>query len=314
MRKEAETERRKKREASIRGMILREMIADVTATQKGHAFQTGELRKNPKEPPWKCPPAYKRDIVAMDHFDMEYYSPVEAPRSKVVLQLHGGGYIGPMKNAYRRFSLMYSKCGKGCHVLTIDYRVAPENPYPAALLDAMTAYQWLLLEKGFLGGDIVVAGDSAGGGLALSLCHYLKDHGYSLPAGIIAMSPWTDLALTGASYEENFERDPLFGKTKDSMIYNCPYITSEEDRMNPYVSPLYGDFTGFPPILFQVGDQEMLLSDTLSASKKAKDVGVKVKTSVYEGMFHVFQMGLHLIPESRKAWDEVYKFLNKMWK
>ena len=307
-------ERQKKKEASIRGILLREMIKDVTATQKGHAFQTGELRKHPKEPPWKCPPSYVREIVTTDQFDMEYYYPVENARNKVILQLHGGGYIGPMKNAYRRFSIMYSKCGNGCHVLTIDYRVAPEYPYPAALVDAVTAYRWLLEEKEYDPLDIVIGGDSAGGGLALGLCHYLKDHEMPLPAGIVAMSPWTDLALTGESYETNFENDPLFGKTKDSMIYNCPYLTGKEDRTDPYVSPLYGDFTGFPPVLFQVGDQEMLLSDTLLASEKAKEAGVKVKTSVYEGMFHVFQMGLHLFPESRQAWEEVHKFLNKMWK
>lgn len=307
-------ERQKKKEASIRGILLREMIKDVTATQKGHAFQTGELRKHPKEPPWKCPPSYMRELVTTDQFDMEYYYPVENARNKVVLQLHGGGYIGPMKNAYRRFSIMYSKCGNGCHVLTIDYRVAPEYPYPAALVDAVTAYRWLLEEKEYDPLDIVIGGDSAGGGLALGLCHYLKDHEMPLPAGIVAMSPWTDLALTGESYETNFENDPLFGKTMDSMIYNCPYLTCEEDRTDPYVSPLYGDFTGFPPVLFQVGDQEMLLSDTLLASEKAKEAGVKVKTSVYEGMFHVFQMGLHLFPESRQAWEEVHKFLNKMWK
>ena len=314
MRKETDEERRKKREASIRGMLLREMIADVTKTSKGHAFQTGELRKNPKEPPFKCPDTFIRELIAADHFNMEYYSKVENPRPKVVLQLHGGGYIGPLRNAYRRFSIVYSKCGGGCHVLTIDYRVAPEHPYPAALEDAMVAYHWLLREKSFKPEDIVIAGDSAGGGLALGLCHFLKDHNFPLPAGIIVMSPWTDLALTGESYEENFEKDPLFGRTRDSMIYNCTYVTKEEDRMNPYVSPLYGDFTGFPPILFQVGDQEMLLSDTLLTAKKAREAGVKVKTSVYEGMFHVFQMGLHMIPESKAAWDEVCKFLNKMWK
>lgn len=314
MKKEWDKEKRKKREASIRGILLREMIADVTATSKGHAFQTGEIRKNPKEPPFKCPPGYSRELIGMEQFDMEYYSPLSGDRNKVILQLHGGGYIGPMKNAYRRFSILYSKCGKGCHVLTIDYRVAPEHPFPAALEDAVSAYQWLLTEKGFQAEDIIVAGDSAGGGLALCLCHYLKDHNLPLPAGIVAMSPWTDLALTGRSYEENFEKDPLFGRTKDSMIYHCPYLTCEEDRTNPYVSPLYGDFDGFPPILFQVGDQEMLLSDTLLASEKAKEAGVKVKTSVYEGMFHVFQMGLHMFPESKQAWDEVCKFLNKLWK
>lgn len=314
MKKEPDKEKQKRREASIRGLILKTMIAEMTATEKGHALQNGEARKHVDEPPYRCPKGYVRELIAADNFDMEFYSPLKNSRQKVVLQLHGGGYIGPMKNSYRRFSIEYSKAGSGCHVLTIDYRVAPEYTYPAALEDAVFAYKWLLSEKKFEPEDIVIAGDSAGGGLALCLGHYLKDHDIPLPAGYILMSPWTDLTLSGDSYEYNYEKDPLFGKTKESMLYICPYVTSEEEKRHPYVSPLFGDFSGFSPMLYQVGDQEMMLSDSLLAAKKAKKAGVEVEITVYKEMFHIFQNGLSMFPESKQAWEEVHKFLTKLWK
>lgn len=118
-------------------------------------------------------------------------------------------------------------------VLTPDYRVAPEHPYPAALEDAVCAYEWLLAQ-GWFSEQIIVAGDSAGGGLAMALCHYLINHGRQLPCGIIAMSPWTDLTASGESYDTNYERDPLFGKTRDSLIYNRDYVGDHDRWMNIY--------------------------------------------------------------------------------
>ena len=239
---------------------------------------------------------------------MELLSPREGAREdEILLQLHGGGYIGAMRNAYRTFAGLYSEAGKGLKVLTIDYRVAPEHPYPAALLDALAAFDWLL-SRGYTEEQIIVAGDSAGGGLALGLCMYLKDIGRPLPAGIIAMSPWTDLTASGPSYVENYEKDPLFGNTRDSLIYNKDYVWDNDPR-NPYISPLFGNFEGFPPMLLQVGSVEMLLSDSVSVAEKAKAAGGKVKLSVYEGMFHIFQMAMKLMPESRAAWAEIGRFL-----
>ncbi len=215
--------------------------------------------------------------------------------------------MGAMRNAYRSFAGLYSEVSKGMSVLTIDYRVAPEHPYPAALEDAVAAYRWLL-EQGFFSEQIILAGDSAGGGLAMALCHYIKDHGMHLPCGIIAMSPWTDLLASGESYETNYEKDPLFGKTRDSLIYNKDYV-GEHDPMDAYISPLYGDFRDFPPMLIQVGSYEMLLSDSVSVAAKAREQGVKVRLSIYEGMFHIFQMAMLLLPESKKAWMEIGKFI-----
>lgn len=299
-------------ETSVRGRVIRELIARITDDEKiGKKIKSGELRKNigTNEPPWRCPELFVMETIEREHYQMELLSLKEGARAdKVILQLHGGGYVGGMRNAYRMFAGLYNEVSHGMSVLTPDYRVAPEEPYPAALLDAYDAYEWLL-EQGWFSEQIILAGDSAGGGLALALCHYLKDKGRQLPCGIVAMSPWTDLTASGESYETNYEKDPLFGKTRDSMIYNKDYI-GEHDPMNAYISPLFGDFRGFPPMLLQVGSYEMLLSDSVNVAAKAREQGVKVRLSVYEGMFHVFQMAAKLMPESKRAWIEIGRFMD----
>ena len=126
------------------------------------------------------------------------------------------------------------------------------------------------------------------------------------------MSPWTDLTASGASYEENFDKDPLFGGTRESLIYINAY-PGDHDKTDPYISPLFGSFKDFPPMLIQVGGNEMLLSDSEVVAAKARDEGVKVRLHVYEGMFHVFQMAYTAIPESKKAWIEVGKFFEVLF-
>ncbi len=298
-------------EGSIRGRVVRELIAHVTRDHLiGEKVRNGEFRKkiSQVEPEWKCPERFTLQKIETGNFMMELLELKEnANTDKIILQLHGGGYVGAMRNAYRMFAGLYNEVSGGMSVLTIDYRVAPENPYPAALEDAFFAYHWLL-EQGFSSEQIIVAGDSAGGGLAMALCHYLKDRGMQLPGGIIAMSPWTDLTASGESYETNYDKDPLFGGSRDSLIYSKDYV-GENDPMNAYISPLFGDFRDFPPMLLQVGSYEMLLSDSVSVAAKARQQGVKVHLSIYEGMFHIFQMAAKMLPESRKAWVEIGKFI-----
>ena len=274
----------------------------------GRRIQTGELRKNPVEPAWVCPAGYEYEMIQMEHFPMEYLQPAKVSTGRVIYQLHGGGYIGPMKNIYRDFAVYYSKKSMGGDVLTIDYRVAPEYPYPAALLDAVAAYQWLLEERQYAPEKIVVAGDSAGGGLALALVMYLRDHKIPMPAGLVLMSPWTDLTCSGESHETNFHRDPQFGGTTDNLLHNSVYI-GDADPTEPYLSPMFGWFEKLPPVLMQVGSEEVLLSDTLVVADKIRAAKGKLRVSVYDGMFHEFQMALRLIPESREAWDEIGTFL-----
>ena len=299
-------------EASIQGRVMRDMIAHVTNDNLiGRKIKNGEIRKKigDVEPPWKCPDCFEWSEIESEQFKMELLQLKEQPETqKIILQLHGGGYIGGMRNAYRMFAGLYNEVSHGMSVLTVDYRVAPENPYPAALEDAYEAYRYLI-NQGWFAEQIILAGDSAGGGLAMALCHYLKDLGMQLPCGIIAMSPWTDLTASGESYDTNYEKDPLFGRTRDSLIYNKDYV-GNHNPVDAYISPLFGDFRGFPPMLIQVGSYEMLLSDSKSVAAKAREQGVKVRLSVYEGMFHIFQMAARMLPESKRAWIEIGKFID----
>ena len=297
-------------EASVKGRVLADLLSHLTNDlQIGKKIKSGELRKRLKEPPWIVPDCFNMTHIELKNFSMKLLSLKENPsQDHVILQLHGGGYMGAVRNAYYVFAGLYNEVSHGCNVLTPDYCVAPEHPYPAALEDAVASYQWLL-DKGYYGEQIIVAGDSAGGGLAMALCMYLKDHHMPMPGGVVAMSPWTDLTASGESYETNYERDPLFGNTKDSLIYVNDYA-GDHDKMDCYISPLFGDFRGFPPMLIQVGSLEMLLSDSVSVAAKAREQGIRVRLSIYEGMFHVFQMAYLNIPESKKAWAEVGKFID----
>ncbi|MDE6025707.1 MAG: alpha/beta hydrolase [Lachnospiraceae bacterium] len=308
-------------EISKRGKIIREMVYEFNHNRKLVEHFVEESRcVSEMDKAFNYPSYIKTRRISLDNFEMELISrePLDKEQNEeqtakmVILQLHGGGYVNAFKNNYRTMAGLYSEAGDGADVLTIDYRVAPANPYPAAFEDAVAAYDWLL-ENGYCENEIILAGDSAGGGLAMALCHYLKDEGRKLPAGIVAMSPWTDLLATGASYKENYDIDPVFGQNGSSLIYHNPYI-GENDATNPYISPMYGDFTDFPPMLIQVGTCEMLLSDSESVAQKAKRAGVKVRFSVYEGMFHVFQMAAKLMPESKQAWAEVNGFMKAIMK
>lgn len=298
----------KKDEVSLKAKFIRKMISIATSDHIiGPALKKGTIRKKLVEPHWHCPEGYKVTPIKMNKFDMEMLTPPKVKSKYIVLQLHGGGYIGRIRNIYRSFAKEYSDMCGGMKVLSIDYRVAPKNPYPAAMQDAVSAYNWLL-SLGYKGEDIIVAGDSAGGGLSLALSLYLRDHSIEMPAGLVLMSPWTDLTASGASYDFNYENDPMFGNTRDSMIYNGEY-PGKYDPSIPYISPLFGEFNKLPPMLFQVGSLEMLLSDSTDAAKKAEEAGCKVKLSVYDGMFHVFQMGLGMFQESVDAWKEVKDFV-----
>jgi len=302
--------KKKRKEASIRGLILREVIAHFYSEHLlEKRIRGGEARKKPLEPRWKCPAFLEWEEISMENFKMEYLSHKKGRRTDyVILQLHGGGYVGTLDNSYRIFAGLYNELSDGMDVLTLDYRVAPEDPFPAALEDALAAFDWLL-KRGFLPHQIILAGDSAGGGLALGLCMYLKDDKRDLPGGLVLMSPWTDLTASGPSYDDNFVHDPLFGNTKDSLLYDSDYI-GENDPKNPYISPMFGDYAGFPPMLIQVGSIEMLLSDSLTVAEKAKEAGAEVHLSIFEGMFHLFQKALKMLPESREAWGEIKHFLS----
>lgn len=289
--------------------MLRNVIACVNENPKLRQMWQNKKEKSELREDFPYPEHLQVEYLAMEKFRMEFLTWKDSESRLVILQLHGGGYIGTIQDQYRKMAGLYSEVSGGAAVLTINYRVAPEYPFPAALEDAETAYNWLL-ERGYSEENILVAGDSAGGGLAMALCHLLKRKGKKLPCGLVAMSPWTDLSISGASYVERAELDPVFGNdASEEMLYNNPYI-GDDDPRNPLISPLYGDFSGFPPMLVQVGTHEMLYDDSRSVVEKARRSGVSVRFHEYEGMFHVFQMAGTMIKESKRAWEEVGTFVH----
>lgn len=204
----------------------------------------------------------------------------------IILYCHGGGY-STGSCLYARTLTGKLAMSTSMDVLSFDYRLAPENPYPAATEDAMQVWNYLML-LGYGARDVILAGDSAGGNLALSLTLKLKEEGRLLPRGLVLMSPWTDLTSSGQSYQTKAEIDPVLNAGYlGEMIANYAAGQNLED---PLISPLFGDYSGFPPIYIQVGSNEILLDDSTLLYKKLLKANVSVRLDTFDGMWHVFQM------------------------
>lgn len=204
----------------------------------------------------------------------------------VILYCHGGGY-STGSSLYARTLTGKLAMSTSMDVLSFDYRLAPEHPYPAATEDAMRVWDYLML-LGYGARDIILAGDSAGGNLALSLTLKLKEEGRLLPRGLVLMSPWTDLTASGKSHMSKAEIDPVLNAAYlEEMIHN--YAEGQE-LTNPMISPLYGNYEGFPPTYIQVGNNEILLDDSEMLYKKLLKANVSVRLDIFKGMWHVFQM------------------------
>ena len=191
-------------------------------------------------------------------------------------------------------------------MLVPDYRLAPEHPFPAALDDARAAYQWLLSDRGVRPDQIAVVGDSAGGGLTVATLVSLRDQGIALPAAAALLSPWVDLAGTGQSYEARAERDPML--RPDTLRLDAQRYAGSADVHDPLVSPLYADLRGLPPMLVQVGTEEILFDDATRLVEAAVAAGVEARLEVGEGLCHVFQ-SLPVAHEAIAATDRIGAFI-----
>ena len=203
-----------------------------------------------------------------------------------ILYCHGGGYTSG-NLGYSRVLASKLAHATGYDVLSFEYRLAPEHPYPAAVEDALLAWDHLML-LGYGAGDVVLAGDSAGGNLALVLCHRLRQASRRLPGALVLMSPWTDMTMSGASYRERAELDPMLTPEYIEAVRRA--YAGAQELSQPSLSPLFGDFRGFPPVLIQVGDHEILYSDAEALYARLRQAGVPARLEVSEGMWHVFQM------------------------
>ena len=298
-------------ELSRRSKIIKYLVSEFNSNKNlTEKFSASPNLKNEMDMEYRYPEHLVAEKINLSNCEMERLNWKDSESKWVILQLHGGGYVGAMRRQYKLMAGLYSEVSGGGTVFTVDYRVAPEHPFPAALDDAREAYEWLL-DQDYDPRHIVIVGDSAGGGLSMALCHTLKASWRERPAGIVAMSPWTDLTLSGSSYKDNYDKDPVFGNDRSALIFNNPYIGDANPR-DPRISPAFGDFSGFPPMLIQVGTDEMLLSDSEIVAAKARSAGVRVRFTKYPGMFHVFQMAGTIMDESRRAWSEVHRFFEEI--
>lgn len=225
---------------------------------------------------------------------------------RVVLYLHGGAYVMGSLDTHRELMVRISRAC-AARVLGLDYRLAPEFPFPAALHDALAAYHWLLAQ-GLAPAQLMLAGDSAGGGLVLATLLALRDAGASLPAGAIVLSPWTDLTASGASITARAAAEPLL---EIEMLRECAaFYRGSNDPKHPGISPHFGNFHGLPPLLIQVGDAEILLDDSTRLASAATAAGVVVELDIWEEAFHVFQMFPQL-PESTAALAAIGRFFQQ---
>ena len=237
--------------------------------------------------------------------DAEWIAAPGANADRVILYLHGGGYVIGSINTHRAMVSRIARASNA-RALAIDYRLAPEHPFPAAVEDATAAYRWLLAQ-GYKPGKIIIAGDSAGGGLTIVLLLAIRDAGLPMPAGAVPISPWTDLEGTGESVRTRAARDVMV--TIENLTGSAKQYYGTHDPKDPLVSPVHGNFRGLPPMLIQVGDAEILLDDSTRVAKSAKAAGVEVELEVWDDMPHVWHVFAKLLPEGQQAIDKIGKFV-----
>lgn len=246
-------------------------------------------------------------ITPVKHFSFpaECLEPVIQPIA-TILYLHGGGYCLGSLETHRAF-LTYLCHITNTRILSIDYRLAPENPFPAALEDAMEAYRWLRNQK--CSSSVYISGDSAGGGLAISLILALKEQHAQLPEGGICFSPWTDLTLQGKTLVTNQKSDRLLKRQYLARVAEL-YI-SDQNPSSAYLSPLYGDLRGLPPLFIQVAKEEILLSDSLRLFEKIKKIKGLVTLEIWRNRFHAWPYMAPVLPEAKQSLHHVRKFIEE---
>jgi acetyl esterase/lipase len=237
----------------------------------------------------------------------EILTPPGADTDRIIHYVHGGGYVIGSLNTHRATVGELARAA-GCRALVVDYRLAPEHPFPAAVEDSVTAYQWLLA-NGYRPERIAIAGDSAGGGLTVATLVALRDRNIALPAAAVPISPWADLTMSGESYQTRKESDPMV--TDEVLKMMSGLYIGGQDAKTPLASPLYADLKGLPPLLIQVGEREVLFSDAESLAKRAEAAGVDVTFEEWKDMVHVWHMFFPILQEGRRAIQRAGAFIRQ---
>ena len=237
----------------------------------------------------------------------EWITTPGAVDERVIFYLHGGGYVLCSINTHRELISRLSRAA-GARVLAIDYRLAPESPFPAAVHDSVSAYRWLL-SQGVEPGQIVVGGDSAGGGLTVAMLVALRDAEGPLPAAGVCISPWADMECAGESMLKSVEGEGTIAL--DGILRMAKAYLGGADARTPLASPIFANLKGLPPLLIQVGGAEELLSDATRLAERAEAAGVDVTMESWEDMFHVWHSFATMLPEGQQAIDRIGEFVRE---
>jgi acetyl esterase/lipase len=267
------------------------------------------MRKNMEAAVAAVPPPAGATVtkVAANGVPAEWTVADGARDDAAIVYFHGGGYAMGSLNSHRGHCARLSRAARA-RVLSVDYRLAPEHPHPAAVEDAVAAVRFVL-ESGFAPGRTAIAGDSAGGGLTLATLVALRDAGDPTPAAGLCISPWTDLAGTGDSMQSKAAEDPMV-RAADLALMADAYLAGRDPK-TPLASPLYADLAGLPPLLFQVGSAEILLDDAVRVAARARAAGVEAELRVWPDMFHVWHAFADILPEGQQAVEEMAAFFEK---
>jgi phosphinothricin tripeptide acetyl hydrolase len=252
------------------------------------------------------PADVKVETVAAPARPAEWLTPPGARPGAVVLYLHGGGYVIGSPRSHRHLAAAIARAA-GARALVPEYRLAPEHPFPAALDDALAAYRWLL-DQGVAPARVVIAGDSAGGGLTVATLVALRERGLPRPAGGVCISPWVDLACGGATYATKAAADPI---VTHASVTEMAGLYAGGDFTRPLVSPLYANLADLPALLVQVGGDEVLLDDARGLGERARAAGVEVTVEEWPAMIHVWHWFLGMLDEADRAIDVIGRFVRR---
>jgi phosphinothricin tripeptide acetyl hydrolase len=254
-----------------------------------------------------APPEVSVARISAPAAPAEWLTPPSARADAVLLYLHGGGYVVGSPRSHRHLAAAIAAAA-GTSGLLLDYRLAPEHPFPAAVDDAVAAYRWIL-DGGVEPARVAIAGDSAGGGLTLATLLAVRDGGLPPPAAAACISPWVDLTCSSGSYAEKAASDPIVRQPGISQMAGL-YLGGADPR-TPLASPLFADLAGLPPLLVQVGSEEMLLDDAVGLADRARAAGVETALEVWPDMIHVWHWFLPMLDEARAAVEGIAAFIRK---
>jgi acetyl esterase/lipase len=255
----------------------------------------------------RLPRQLKREKVDAGGVAAEFLSGPDAKEDKVLVYLHGGGFCLGSSDAYRSAAVTIAQAAK-MRLFIMDYRLAPEFPYPCGLNDIVAAYKWLL-EHGISPKNIALAGDSAGGNLVVAAALSLREKKILLPGALVCLSPWLDLSKAREGYVTKANSDLIL--TPKVLKELASYYVGNNNYQDPLISPSYADLTGLPPILIQVGSREIILDDATGLAEHARNAGVDVTLQVWEDMWHIWQVLEVRLPESKRAIREIGDFMRK---